>query len=158
MNLLKLKGLFKLLHYRKGILLAEYIFENTIVDQGANHILNVGFGGAAQVDPWYIGLINNSPTPTILTSDTLAAHSGWQEFTGYTGNRQVWDDTAAGSRSKGTTSSAAFPITGAATIHGLFICSVATGTSGTLWSAGPVDDVVAVVNGDTLNAGYILQA
>jgi hypothetical protein len=38
-------------------------FENLVVDEGLDHLLDVTFDGGAQVDPWYIGLLTSNPNP-----------------------------------------------------------------------------------------------
>ena len=155
---LPFKSVWTVEHRRSGVLLAKQEFENASVDEGIANLFNAGFGGGSVVNPWYIGLVNNSPTPTLLTTDTLASHSGWTEFSTYTGNRQEWVDAATASRIKGTTSSAVFAITGTVTVYGMFLCSAATGSSGTLFSEGAFSSTISAVNGDTINASYSIQA
>ena len=148
---------FGALHYRAGKLIGVYEGFNGVTIEGKNHALDVVFGNSSpvtQVDPWYIGLIDQSPTPTLVEGDTLASHSGWSEASGYTGNRQAWVDANASSKVKGTTTVASFPITGTATIHGIMIASVATGTSGILWATGSFDASIDVVSSDTLKVTY----
>lgn len=152
-------GRFHVRHERNGILLAEFDVKNDFTTAGKNYMLDCMFGAAtpvAQVDPWYIGLINNSPTPTLLLADTLASHTGWAEFSSYTGNRQEWDDADAASGVKATDAVSTFPITASGSIYGIFLASVATGTSGVLWSTASYDDAVAVSNGDDLKVSYSL--
>jgi len=151
------KGYFTVEHVRNGVVIAKERFSNLVTNEGVANLFDAGFGGATAVDPWYIGLINNSPTPTILTSDTLAAHSGWTEFTSYSGTRQTWIDTATASRVKVTTSVAVFDISATASIYGLFLASVTSGTSGVIWSEGAFDVVKPVVSSDTLNATYEIE-
>lgn len=127
---------------------------NGIVTEGRNYMLNCMFGAGtpvSQVDPWYIGLINNSPTPSLSASDTLASHSGWSEITG---TRQSWTDADAASGSKGTTTVSTFPMLGTYNVYGIMVCSVASGTSGVLWATGAFDSVIPVLNGDNLKVGY----
>lgn len=144
-----------------GLVVARREIHNLITTAGKNHALDVVFGNAspvAQVDPWYFGLINNTPSPVLLAADTLASHTGWAELepgTDYTGNRQEWDDADAASGAKATTSVATFPILTSKTVYGAFLASVASGTSGILMSEGAftVSDVAVplpVVNGQDL--------
>ena len=142
---------------RNGIIIAEENFTNLMTDEGVANLWDVTFGGTVASDPWYIGLIDNSPAPTILTTDTLVAHSGWTEFTNYTGNRQTWVDAPTASRTKGTTSVAAFPILGTAELYGMFIANVATGTAGLIFSEGAFDSTKPVINGDIINATFSVQ-
>lgn len=155
----KLNGLFTARQYRDSKLIRVIEGHNGFTTEGQNHLLDVVFGNSSpvtQVDPWYIGLINNSPAPTLVAGDTLASHSGWSETTDYTGNRQAWVDANASSGSKASSSVATFPMTGTVTVYGIFICSVATGTSGTLWSTGAFDSTISLINGDDLKVSYTL--
>lgn len=154
----KLQGHFKFkLYDALGQLIDTRETKNLVTTPGANHALDVVFGGGSQIDPWYIGLINATPTPAIVNTDTLASHPGWVEFTNYTGNRQAWDDAAASARAKTSDTNAVFPITSAGTIWGAFVASVATGTSGTLWSAASFTIALPVSNGNNLNVVYSLS-
>lgn len=152
---------FKADHYR--LINGVYRHINTIHGMngvtvvGKNHMLDVTFGNSSpvtQVDPWYIGLINNTPTPTLSENDTLASHAGWSEFTTYTGNRKAWDDANAASKVKGTTSTSDFTISSDGTVYGILVASVDTGTGGILWTTGAFDDAVPVVNLDVLKITY----
>jgi hypothetical protein len=130
---------------------------NDVTVVGKNHLLDVVFGNTApvtQVDPWYIGCVNNSPSPTFSENDTLASHAGWSEWSTYTGNRQEWDDANAAAKIKGTTTVSTFPMTGAGTINGIFIASVDSGTAGLLWATGSFDELVDVIGGDDLKVTY----
>ena len=159
-NLVGINGVFGFQQVRNGVVIAEEKFRNTVVDEGVANLFDAGFGGVAATDPWYIGLISNTGSPVLLTTDTLASHANWTEIvptTGYTGNRQEWNEAATASRVIGTTSVSAFPILLTATLYGMFICSAATGTSGVIWSEGAFAAVQPIVNGDTINATYELE-
>lgn len=107
-------------------------FHNTVTTEGKNKLLATGFDGDTQITTWYLGL---KLTGTAVVGDTLASHASWTEFTDYTGNRQVIVfGTAAAASLAGA--ELTFAITGAGTVFGAFVCSVATGTAGTLYSAG----------------------
>jgi hypothetical protein len=143
-------------------------------DKSHNLVVNVGladmntkyFTGASYTAAWYLGLITGPASGTTISAgDTLASHGatgsgGWTENTDYSGNRKAVTfgsaSTADPSVINNTASPAAFSMTGTATIAGAFLASVATGTSGVLFSASdfqaPGDR--AVVNGDTLNVTY----
>jgi hypothetical protein len=152
----------------QGTFMAEYVVDgrvkrvkgkNAVTTVGKNHILDVTFGNATpvtQVDPWYIGLINNSPTPTLLVGDTLASHSGWSEFASYSGNRKAWTDADASSGVKASSSVSTFTLSADGTIYGIFIASVATGTSGILWSEGAFESPITLSNGSDLKVTYSL--
>lgn len=83
--------------------------------------------------------------------DTLASHAGWSEVNPYTGNRPAitFGTTSAGSN---TATAVSYSITSGATVAGAFVCSVNTGTSGTLYSAGDFTSSRTVASGDTLNS------
>jgi hypothetical protein len=135
---------------------------NLVVNQGLQDMNTTYFNSGTQVTTWYVGLITGPGSgTTIAAGDTLASHAGWTEFTNYTGNRKAavfaTATTADPSVITNTASPAQFAITGAGgTVAGAFLGSVATGTSGVLFSASdfqsPGDRVV--VSGDTLNVTY----
>lgn len=135
---------------------------NLVVNQGLQDMNTTYFNSGSQVTTWYVGLITGpGASTTIAAGDTLATHAGWTEYTDYSGNRKAavfaTATTADPSVVTNTASPAQFAITGAGgTVAGAFLCSVATGTSGILFSASdfqsPGDRVV--VSGDTLNVTY----
>jgi len=63
---------------------------NIVVNQGLQHMLDVLFSGSAQVDPWYIGLIDDDTSTSLVAGDTLASHAGWTENANYTGDRKAY--------------------------------------------------------------------
>lgn len=155
---LDLKGFFHVEHFNAaGELLGTYDLENGITNEGKNALLNIMFHGSTQITTWYIGIIDNGGTPTEAAADTLVTHT-WTEFTNYTGNRLAWVEDAAASQSITNTTPTSFPILGTAVLKGIFIASVATGTSGTLWSTADFASTVAVANGDTLKITYTVNA
>lgn len=158
-NDLNAKGKFIIEHFRGDEKIGEYEVPNGIVDQGLNSILGVYFHSDTQIasTSWFIGLIDNSGFSALANGDTLASHAGWNEFTTYTGNRLAWGAGASSARSITNASTVNFPITGTGTLKGIFICSVATGASGTLWSTAPFGSTVAVANGDTLKVTYTVS-
>lgn len=140
----------------------EEEMHNLVVNQGLQSMVSVYLDGATQITTWYLGLITGPGSgTTIAAANTLASHSGWTEFTNYSGNRKTATfgtaTTADPSVIDNSASPASFTITSTGgTVAGAFLCSVATGTSGTLFSASdfqaPGDRVV--VSGDTLNVTY----
>lgn len=142
---------------RKGRVIKTVRGVNGVTVVGKNHMLDVTFGNSTpvtQVNPWYIGLINNSPTPVLDEADTLASHSGWSEWTSYSGNRKAWDDANAASKIKGTLTASSFTINAPGTLFGILVAAVASGTSGVLWATGGFDTTLAVVNTDVINITY----
>ena len=129
--------------------------KNLITTEGLNHILNTEFHEGTAVTTWYIGL---KVTGTPVAGDELGSHSSWSELSGYTGNRQPWQEDAASSGSMTNSTVTAFPITATATVAGAFLASAATGTSGTLYGVVDFSSTRAVVNGDTLNVTVTINA
>lgn len=135
---------------------------NLVVNEGLQNMVAAYLDAATQTTTWYVGLITGPGSgTTIAAGDTLVTHGGWTEFTNYTGNRKTATfgtaTTADPSVIDNSASPASFAITGAGgTVAGAFLASVATGTSGILFSASdfqsPGDRVV--VSGDTLNVTY----
>ena len=139
-------------------------------DQMHNLVVNVGlqdmndkyFKGSSYTAAFYLGLVTGPGSGTTYAAgDTLASHAGWTEFTNYSGSRKAVTfgtaTTADPSVIDNSASPAQFVISGAGgTVAGAFLCTVASGTSGTLFSEAdfqsPGDRVV--VSGDTLNVTY----
>ena len=147
-------------------------------DEAKNLTTNVGrqlmntefFTGSNYTAAWYIGLVNNSPTPVYSVTNTMSdINTGgvWTETTDYSGSDRATADfgTATSANpsiiantvaSGGTV--AVFNITGTVTIDGAFLTDTQdNGTyTGTLFSVAafeaPGDR--SVVNGDTLNVTY----
>lgn len=140
---------------------AVYEFPNGIVDEGIEHLLDVGFHGSSQTGTWYIGLVDNSGFSAFADDDTLSGHGGWSEFTNYTeSNRVTWQEDAASSRSISNSTTADFSINASGNLKGIFVSSnnvKSTGNTGTLWSTAAFSSVVATANGDTLKVTYTIS-
>lgn len=164
MERLRGAGIITAEQWRKGRCIKWTKGHNDFTYGGMNHMLDCVFGISGtvpetQYDPWYIGLINNTPTPTLLIGDTLASHSGWSEIpvtTGYTGNRKEWNDEDAADGVKTITTVSTFALLVAYVVYGIFVCSAASGTSGILWSTGAFDDPISLAIGDDLKVTYEL--
>jgi len=135
--------------------------KNLVVDVGAVYLLDGAFNSATQIasTSWYMGL---KDTSAAAATDTLASHAGWSELTPYTGNRPLWGQGAtsgsgAGNRQVTNASNVSYAITSSATVGGIFICSAASGTSGTLFNATSFSASRAVASGDTLLCAYALS-
>lgn len=127
-------------------------FDNLVTTEGKNYLLDAGLRAQTQLTAWYVGL---KGTGAAAIGDTLASHATWSEVTPYAGNRlalTVANPTAAGVLS--SSSATAYSINATSTVYGCFICSVNTGTSGKLYSAGDFAASKAVSSGDTLNVSY----
>ena len=135
-------------------------FHNLVMNVGVQDMNTQYFKGSAYTASPFLGLVTGPASgTTYAAADTLASHAGWTENTAYTGSRKaVTFGTATTANPSVITNSASpstFSMTGSATIAGAFLCTVASGTSGILFSAGDFsagDKVVA--NGDTLNVTY----
>ena len=138
----------------KGNLKWEEDIHNTVVTAGKTDIIDKYFKGAAYTAAWYLGL---KGVGAIVAGDTLASHAGWSEVTPYAGNRPAitFGVTAAGSN---TASQVSYSINATQTVAGAFICSVASGTAGTLYSASDFAASRSVVSGDVLNVTPTVQA
>ena len=129
-------------------------YKNLVTTVGKTDIIDKYFKGSAYTAAWFLGL---KGTGTAAVGDTLASHAGWAEVTPYTGNRSAitFGTTTGGSN---TASAVSYAITSSATVAGAFVCSVNTGTAGTLYSAGDYSTPRSVVNGDTLNTTLTVSA
>lgn len=160
-------GVFTVTCYDKdGNLKWEEKNHNLVVNQGLQDMNTQYFKGVTYSAAWYLGLITGPGSSTTFSaSDTLASHGatgsgGWTEDTNYAGNRKSVTfgtaTTADPSVISNSASPAQFTMNATTTIAGAFLCSVASGTSGILFSASdfqsPGDR--AVVNGDVLNVTY----
>jgi hypothetical protein len=135
---------------------------NLVVNQGLQDMNTQYFKGVSYSASFFLGLITGpASSTTFAAGDTLATHLGWTEFTDYSGTRKAMTfgtaSTADPSVISNTASPASFAITGAGGIvAGAFLCTVASGTSGVLFSEAdfqsPGDRTV--VSGDTLNVTY----
>lgn len=129
-------------------------FHNLVTTEGKTDLIDKYFKGSAYTAAWYLGL---KGAGSAAAGDTLASHAGWTELTPYSGNRPgiTWGTTSAGSN---TASGVAFSITGSATVAGAFICTAASGTTGTLYSAGDFSAARTVASGDTLTVTPTVSA
>jgi hypothetical protein len=158
---IKPHGYFKIEHYDKyGNLLSKYDIPNGVCDAGINDLLDVAFRNQTQHASWYIGIIDNSGYSAVAAGDTMASHSGWNEFTTYSQTTRVqWSPAAASSKSISNSSTSDFSITGSGTLKGIFLCSDSTksGTSGILWATALFAATITVSNGDTLKITYTVN-
>ncbi len=140
-------------------------FHNLVMNGGLANMNGAYLAGSAQSTTWYLGLVTGPGSGTTFSAgDTLASHGatgsgGWTENTDYTGNRKAVTfgaaTTANPSVITNSASPSSFAMSGTATIAGAFLCNVATGTSGVLFSAGDfTGGDKSVASGDTLNVTY----
>lgn len=175
----KLTGRFIVQHWRDGRRFNEYHFNNGIVNEGKDKLLNVMFDGATQITTWYLGLIDNNAFTALAADDTYddidQAGNGWDEFKNYTdGNnadntttRPEWGPDAASAQSITNSTVAVYNITGSGTVKGVFAVGggAAPFTKGdhaadaTLWATALfTSGDVTVQNGDQLKVTYTVSA
>jgi len=156
-------GVFTVTCFDKdGNLKWETTEHNLVVNEGLQNMNNVYLGATSKPN-LFLGLITGPGSgTTFATTDTLASKS-WTEYTNYSGSRPAVTFGTASNPGTGTSiisnsaSPSPFSITGAGgTVAGAFLCTVASGTSGILFSESdfqsPGDRVVVL--GDTLNVTY----
>lgn len=138
------------------------------VDMGHNLVVNTGlqdmntkyFKGATYTAAFFLGLVTGPGSGTTYAAgNTLAVHAGWVENTDYTGARKAVTfgtaTTANPSVISNSASPSSFAMNATATIAGAFLCTVSSGTSGVLFSAGDFTGGDKFVDsGDTLNVTY----
>lgn len=129
-------------------------FDNLVTTVGKNDLIDKYFKGSAYTAAWYLGL---KGTGTAAAGDTASSHAGWSEVSPYSGNRPAiaFGTTSAGSN---TATANSFTVNASATVAGAFIQSVASGTSGILYSAGDFAASRTVASGDTLNVTVTVSA
>ena len=135
---------------------------NLVVNEGLQNMNTEYFKGSTYTADFFLGLVTGPASgTTFAAADTLASHAGWTEYTDYSGSRKSVTfgtaTTADPSVISNTASPSSFTISGAGgVVAGAFLCTVASGTSGVLFSeadfAAPGDRTV--VSGDTLNVTY----
>jgi hypothetical protein len=118
------------------------------------------FVGSAYTAAWYLGLVQGpGASNTYAAGDTLASHAGWTETAAYSGSRKAVTfgtaTTADPSVISNSASVASFAMNATVTVAGAFLSSVASGTSGILFSVGNFTGGDKFVDsGDTLNVTY----
>lgn len=147
---------------KDGNLKWEDQMHNLVVNEGLQDMNTQYFKGSTYTAAFYLGLVTGpGASTTYAAGDTLASHAGWTEFTNYSGSRKAVTfgtaTTADPSVIGNSASPSQFSITGGGgVVAGAFLCTVASGTSGVLFSEAdfqsPGDRTV--VSGDTLNVTY----
>jgi len=131
-------------------------YSNLVVTVGKTDLIDKYFKGSAYTAAWYLGL---KGAGAAAVGDTLASHAGWAETNPYTGNRPaITFGTTTGGSNTATAVSYAITVAGPTTVAGAFVCNVATGTAGTLYSAGDFSVSRSVIAGDTLNVTLTVSA
>ena len=134
---------------------------NLVVNEGLQNMNTQYFKGSTYTAAFFLGLITGPGSGTTFAAADTLASKGWTEYTDYSGSRKSVTfgtaTTADPSVISNSASPSAFTISGAGgVIAGAFLCTVASGTSGVLFSESdfqsPGDRTV--VAGDTLNVTY----
>ncbi len=154
---MKLKGIFRIEHFRNGKIINIHEEYNDIVNEGYDAILDIMFHNDTQISTWYIGLIDNAGFSALAAADTMASHAGWVELSEFDETlRPEWDEDAASGQSITNSSAVVFNMNATKTVKGILITSNNTidGHTGTLWATGLLSSAQAVENGDQLRITY----
>lgn len=139
-------------------------FHNLVVNEGLQDMNAKYFQGSGYTAAWYLGLVEGPGSGTTYAAgNTLATHAGWTELvpgTAYTGNRKAVTFGTATTADPSVITNSASPssfamLVNGTVVAGALLCTVASGTSGVLFSAGDFSGGDKTVdNGDTLNVTY----
>ena len=135
-------------------------FHNLVMNEGVQNMNTQYFKGVSYTAAFYLGLVTGPGSgTTFAAADTLASHAGWTESVAYAGARKAavfgTATTANPSVIANTASPASFAMNATTTVAGAFLCTVSSGTSGVLFSAGDFTGGDKFVDsGDTLNVTY----
>ena len=152
-------GVFDVEHRRGGDLIARVAGSNIIPTEGLNHILDVIFHGATQVNPWYIALFEGNVTPgASYTAANFASNA--TECTAYTESARVVfnEGAAAAGVTDNASNRAVFTMNATKTVYGGALLSVSTksATTGMLAAAARFGNTRNVVADDELAVKYTL--
>jgi hypothetical protein len=140
-------------------------FHNLVVNQGLQDMNAKYFKSSTPyTSTWFLGLVTGPGSGTAFAATDTLASKAWTENTNYTGPRKaVTFGTATtadpsiinNAVASGGTPSSFTMTSNAQTIAGAFLCSVDSGTSGILFSAGDFTGGDKIVDsGDTLSVTY----
>jgi len=127
-------------------------FDNLVVNEGLDHLLDVTLSNATQVNPWYIGLLAATPSPA---AGWVAANLAAVDFVDYDeATLPSFGDNAVSSQSVANGTTADFSINAdSSTIGGAYLISTSAKATpaGTLYAAGAfTGGNKAADSGDTL--------
>lgn len=135
-------------------------FHNLVMNEGVQDMNTKYFNGSTYTASPFIGLVTGPGSGTTFAAgNTLASHTGWTETAAYSGARKSvvfgTATTANPSVISNSASPASFAMNATVTVAGAFLCTVSSGTSGILFSAGDFTGGDKFVDsGDTLNVTY----
>jgi hypothetical protein len=162
-NNVGMKTIYVIECYRDGLLIWTEGFNNRVVTEGLNKILDATFKTGFTAPTWYVGLVDGAAAPSFQATDVMTAHGGWTEKTNYSNaTRPGWTPgTVSGGSVDNSAAKAAFSINASGTIAGAFLVTDNSkgGTGGTLYGEGSfAGGNRSVVSGDTLNVTVTLTA
>lgn len=138
-----------------GLVRWDESWENIVVNQGLDYLLDVALSAGAAITAWYLALVTDGEV--FAAGDTYASHAGWTEFTGYSeAARPQWVDAGVSGQSVSNSASpAVFSITSAGTIGGAALVSNSTkgdtvAAGAKMYAEGAFGAAKSVANGDTL--------
>jgi len=139
-------------------------YDNLVVNQGLNDLLQKYFNGSSYTAAWKLGL---KATGTVSAGDTQATH-GFTEITAYStaggatsaAVRPTAVLASASSQSVVTSTAAVFSVIASASVAGGFLTTGTTvaGNLGVLYGAGDFTAIRTVINGDVINVSLTLTA
>ena len=145
-------------------------FHNLVVNEGLQFMNASTFEGSGYTAAWYLGLVNGAVTHTYAAGDTLASHATWTELvpgTAYTtgGGSSLrasvsWNASSPTLANPSVASNSNAPsafamLINGTSVAGALLCTVSSGSSGTLFSVGNFTGGSKSVDaGDTLNVTY----
>jgi hypothetical protein len=148
----------------KGNLKWEDEYDNLVVNEGLNDLLQKYFNGSSYTAAWKVAL---KATGTVSAGDTMATH-GFTEITAYStaggstsaALRPTAILASASSQSVVTSTAAVFSIIASACVAGGFLTTgtAVAGTAGVLYGSGDFTAVRTVISGDVINVSLTLTA
>ena len=133
-----------------GAIKWEETVNNVVTTEGKDFLLDSFLKGSNYTAAFYLGLASAGSK---AATDSLATHAAWTELTPYAGNRPAiaWGtSTLNGTDGINTATGVVFTANAGATVTGAFICNVASGTSGKLYSVSDLTAPKTLLSGDTL--------
>lgn len=140
-------------------------FENIVVNEGLNSILDIMFHGSTQISPWYCVMFEDNHTPA---AGNTYGTPGYTETEAYDeATRPEYNEAAASSQSiTNSANKGVFTMSGTKTLYGGALVgggSAATtkgdaAGGGTLFACGQFASSRAVIDDDVVNFTYTLSA
>jgi len=139
-------------------------YDNLVVNEGLNDLLQKYFNGSSYTAAWTVAL---KATGTVSAGDTMASH-GFTEITAYStaggatsaAVRPTAVLASASSQSVVTSTAAVFSVIATASVAGGFLTSGTTvaGDGGVLYGSGDFTAIRTVIDGDVINVSLTLTA